>query len=203
MKALPQTERGRDTRDNILHTAAKLIHDQGAGGTGLADILEAAGAGKSQFYHYFDSKEGLVREVIRLQSDRFIEENLGYLKKLDTWAGIGAWFDALVERHRKRDCVGGCPIGSLASEMAEKDELLRKELNAAFADWQSYLARGLKTMKVRGELRRSADPDAMAEFTIAALEGGVLLARTQRSITPLKRTLKQVLSYLRSFSSRK
>ena len=144
-----------------------------------------------------------MREVFRLQSDRFIEGNLEHLKKLDTWAGIGAWFDALVKWHRKRNCVGGCPIGSLASEMAEKDELLRKALSAVFADWQSYLARGLQTMKVRGELRRSADPDAMAEFTIAALEGGVLLARTRRSITPLKRTLMQVLSYLRSFSSRK
>jgi hypothetical protein len=36
-------------------------------------------------------------------------------------AAIAAWFEALVALQDQRRCVGGCPIGSLASELADHE----------------------------------------------------------------------------------
>ena len=46
---------------------------------------------------------------------------------------------------------GGCPIGSLAAELAEIDPADRGELVAGFARWEVAIRDGLTAMRDRGE----------------------------------------------------
>jgi len=48
--AEPRTERGRETRENILGTAARLFHERGVTATSVEQVLAGARAGKSQLY---------------------------------------------------------------------------------------------------------------------------------------------------------
>jgi len=57
----PTTRRGRDTRRRIVAVAAELMYERGVGATSVEDVLAASGTGKSQFYHYFSSREELLR----------------------------------------------------------------------------------------------------------------------------------------------
>lgn len=100
------THRGRKTRQKILETAAKLFHQRGVNATSVDDILAASDAGKSQFYHYYKSKDDLLRDVIRHHLERFMESS-PFMRQLDTWEGIRAWFDAAVRLLREAECVGG------------------------------------------------------------------------------------------------
>ena len=47
-------------RDRILEAAGQLFYDQGVRGTGMAQIVEAAGCGKNVLYRHFPSKADLV-----------------------------------------------------------------------------------------------------------------------------------------------
>lgn len=197
--ALPKTHRGRQSRERILTAAATLFHERGVHATSVDDVLAASGTGKSQFYHHFSSKAELVREVLAFQFHRLQEEQEPLLLRLDSWDGFAAWFDYIVRWHEGRDLLGGCPIGSLAAEMADWEEELRADLAGAFRGWEALVARGLEALQERGELRADADPQALAETTLAAVQGGVLLARTKKDIRSLRHVLDANLTYLLGF----
>ncbi len=197
-----KTRRGTETRDRILATAAELIHERGVAATSIDDILAASGTGKSQFYLYFASKDELVRDVLRHDLDTILDTQEALLEELSTWKGIKAWLDALADMHERRDLFGGCRIGSLAAEMAERDEELRRAIAEAFSRWESFLAAGLATMRASGVLRPGTDPRALAETTMAAIQGGYLLSTTKRDIRPMRNSLSAAYAHLRSFSTR-
>src|SRR4051812_32582074 len=136
---LPTTEKGRATRLRILQAAAKLISERGAGAVSLEDIEREAEVGRSQLYHYFDDRDDLLRTVVDITTDAVLGAQDGLLDGLDSFAAIDRWFDALVALQEERGAVGGCPIGSLVGQLAERDEPTRAALAAGFARWEQPL----------------------------------------------------------------
>ena len=196
----PLTHKGRATRDRILDTATALIFEHGVAGTTLDDVRAAAKVSKGQLYHYFADKDELIHAVI----DRTIQQVLDaqpQLAKLSTWTAISSWLDDLVQLQVDRHAVGGCPIGSLAGELAETDELARAELAAGFERWEAPLRRGLEQMRAEDKLRRNADPARLATATLAAIEGGLVLTQTRRDPQQLRTALDAAYAYLRSFAN--
>ena len=118
--------------------------------TSLDDIMAATGTSKSQLYHYFADKDALVLEVIRRQLDRVIAGQEAELRGLRTWEGVQRWRDHLVKGTRATGGVGGCPLGSLASELADRSESAREALAACFAEWEAYFVDGFSAMREDG-----------------------------------------------------
>ena len=198
--AEPRTDKGRATRNRVLDAAAALVFEHGVAGTTLDDVRAAANVSKGQLYHYFADKDDLVHAVI----DRTVEQVLGAqprLTNLSSWAAIAAWFDDLVQLQVDRHAIGGCPIGSLAGELAETDEQARTELAAGFDRWEAPLREGLRQMQADGKLRRSADPARLATATLAAIQGGLVLTQTRRDPQQLRIALDAAYAYLRSFAA--
>ena len=197
--ARPVTSKGRATRDRILDAATTLIFEDGVAGTTLDDVQAAAKVSKGQLYHYFADKDELIRGVI----DRTVQQVLDAqprLTNLSTWTAISSWLDDLVQLQVERHAVGGCPIGSLAGELAETDELARAELAAGFDRWEAPLRQGLEQMRAEGKLRRNADPARLATATLAAIQGGLVLTQTRRDPQQLRVALDAAYAYLRSFA---
>ncbi|MGH3263312.1 MAG: hypothetical protein ACRDNS_15110, partial [Trebonia sp.] len=61
---------------------------------------------------------------------------------------------------------------------------------------------GLVSMRDRGELRNDADPARLAQATLAALQGGLLLAKTRRHSDPVQTALDAAIGYIESFAAR-
>lgn len=196
----PTTRRGAETRAHILATAADLIHQRGVAATSIDDILEASGTGKSQLYHYFEDKHALVREVVRHNLEVIVAAQGSHLENLSSWEGIETWLDSIATAHEDSGLVGGCRLGSLAAEVADRDELLRLDLVDALSTWESYLGTGLRELKAQGALRPDADPLALAETTIAIIQGGYLLATTKKDVRPMRNALAAASVHLRSFA---
>ena len=57
--------RGKKTKLKMIQAAMDLFHAQGVRATSPQDVMDRTGTGKSQFYHYFGSKEGLVHETLQ------------------------------------------------------------------------------------------------------------------------------------------
>ncbi len=195
------TRKGRATRLRIVHAAAALMHEHGVANTSTEDILNAAEISNSQLYHYFSDKNDLTRAVIVHQIEQVLTHQESLLGGLDSFAALRAWRDALVELVSQRDGRGGCPIGSLASELADLDEPARIALADGFDRWQVAIRDGLTAMRERGELRDDADPDRLALATLVSLQGGLLLSQTRREITPLTTGLSAAIDHIRAFAT--
>jgi TetR/AcrR family transcriptional regulator, transcriptional repressor for nem operon len=197
----PKTARGRETRERIVTSAAELIGERGVAETSLDDVIERAGASKSQLYHYFDDREALLRAVVLHNCDGVLAAQSPHLGSLDSWKAIRAWFDALVRLQIERDAHGGCPVGSLVGQLAEADELARLDLEASFERWEREIREGLRSMQYRGKLAREAKPDELATATLAAIQGGLLLTQTRRDPGQLAIALDAAYAHLRAHAA--
>ncbi len=52
------------TRDRLINSARYLFWERGFAGTSMADLLAHADVNSGSFYHFFESKEALLREVL-------------------------------------------------------------------------------------------------------------------------------------------
>jgi TetR/AcrR family transcriptional regulator, transcriptional repressor for nem operon len=201
--ASPQklTRKGAHTRDRIIVAAAELMFEQGVSGTTLEHVRDAAGVSSSQIYHYFADKDALIRAVIAYQSETVVGGQEPMLAKLDTVEGFQAWRDFLVAHERQLGCRGGCPLGSLGSELAETHPIARADVAAALLRWESRIRSGLHAMADSGRLREGADPDKLATTTLAALQGALLLTQVQRDTTPLEVALDTVIEHIASLTT--
>jgi TetR/AcrR family transcriptional regulator, transcriptional repressor for nem operon len=189
------TTKGAATRSRIVDAAADLMYVQGVANTNLDEVIAASATSKSQLYHYFADKDALVREVIRRQTERLLAGQEPDLHRLDSMAGLRRWRNGIVERTRLGGCLGGCPLGSLASELADQSERTRELLAHCFEIWESYLRQGLRTMRDRGRLT-GAEPDDLATALLAAVQGGLLLAQACRDTRPLELALDMALAHV-------
>ena len=200
-RAAGSTRKGQATRDRIVAAAAGLMFERGVAGTTTEEVRAAAGVSSSQLYHYFVDKKALVRAVIAYTTDAVLDAQQPLLSRLDSLEALRAWRDLAVELQRQRHCEGGCPIGSLASELVDGWPEARADLAVGFARWEAEIRNGLRAMHDRGELRPEIDPDRLALAVLAALQGGLLLTQIRRETAPLEAGLDAVLDHIESFTS--
>jgi AcrR family transcriptional regulator len=62
--ARPKDENYDGKKETILKAAARVFADKGFLRTNIIDIGEACGASKSRMYHYFESKEALLAQLL-------------------------------------------------------------------------------------------------------------------------------------------
>lgn len=183
-----------------MSAAAQLMFERGVASTSLGDVQKAASVSGSQLYHYFGDKGSLTRAVIAHQSEAVLAGQQPWLSQLDSFEGLWAWRDLLIDAQTKRGCRGGCEIGSLASELAASDPDARADLAATFTQWIGAIRDGLTAMQERGELASDADVDQLSTALLAAAEGGLLLAQTMRSVAPMRAAVDTVIDRIASLS---
>ena len=191
------TAKGEATRLRIVAAAADLMYTQGVEATSVDDVIEASGTGKSQVYHYFSDKTELVEAVVRAQIERVLGEQAPFLDDLRTMRGFERWRDAIVVGVRGWRGAHGCPMGSLAGEIAGRCETARENLQRGFSVWQHWFRLGLERMQDSGELRPDADPEELAVGLMAAVQGGYLLVKTTRDERSMAIALDMALDSIR------
>ena len=197
----PSTKKGRATRDRIVAAAADLMYRHGVAGTSIPAVRDAAGVSSSQVYHYFADKDDLTRAVIASQSEAILSYQASSLARLDSLDALRAWRDVMVDAARQEKGAGGCPLGSLSSELSDDHPWAREALAAGFTAWSEAIRAGLTTMAANGTLRRGTDPGRLALALLAAVQGGLLLAQAQRSTDALEAALDTVIAYIHGLAT--
>jgi TetR/AcrR family transcriptional repressor of nem operon len=177
----------------MVEAAAELMQARGIAATGVSDVLAATGTGKSQLYHHFGDKRGLVLAVIDHQLARVLaaQPRLGP----DSDGDVAAWADDLLAMHRGGAGPLSCPLGVLSSQV-DDDPVLREHQAAAFDRWRDGLARLVSRGRERGTVTAVGDPRVLAGALLAALQGGLMLARLARDVTTLETALDAALLHL-------
>jgi AcrR family transcriptional regulator len=191
--------RGAETRLRILRTAADLFHKQGARATSPDEIIEGSRTGKGQFYHYFKSKEGLLHEVLLVYLDEIQSGASSVNYEINSWRDLEKWFAAQVEMQKNYEMTRGCPFGTLGNEVTENDELVREDLSLIFEVIRNKLAAFFVREKAKRRLARRADPERMADFCIAAIQGAMLMGKIKRSSRTVETSVREALAHLKGY----
>lgn len=116
------------------------------------------------------------------------------------WEGVDDPLErifALLGRYRRflieTDYFYGCPIGSLALELHEPDPPIRERLAANFSAWTGAIEECLAAASAR--LPPDIDGKALAQFVLTTMEGGIMQARTYRSLESFDASVAQLRNY--------
>jgi AcrR family transcriptional regulator len=198
MAATATTKHGRETRERIVRAAATLIAERGAAGTSLDDVRAASRASKSQLYHYFGDKGGLVQAVVEHQCSTVLGVQARVLGSVNDWDSLERWTEMIASIVEQNGGRGGCPIGTLAAALSDTDEALRTSLSEAFKAWSDAIRGALTRMRANGLLSADADLDALTTSVLAAIQGGLLLAKTSRDAGQFRLALGGAVVQLRA-----
>jgi AcrR family transcriptional regulator len=174
-------------RDAMIQSAALLIRERGVQATSFSEVLAHSGAPRGSIYHHFPrGKAQLVEEATRYAGEFTAAGLAAALADHDPAAAIDR-FTAIWQRTLTRsDFADGCPVVAVALE-GEAPAGAREAAATAFAAWETLISDAL----VPHGLPR-ARADSIASLVIAAIEGGVVLARAQRSTAPLERVASEL-----------
>ena len=120
-------------RQHIIELAAEVVYRQGFKGTSVENVLEIAGVGKGNFYHYFRSKDELgvaiIGEIEKWYNgqpgDEMFSPTKSPLQRLRDYI-------AYVTQQRLRDNRGD-PLGNLSAELGDVEPFakpLRRAVSA-------------------------------------------------------------------------
>jgi len=186
---------GSATRQRLVESARYLFWERGFAGTSMADLLAHAKVNSGSFYHFFDSKEALLREVLEsyLVALHPMIVEPAYATTGDPIARIFAILEGYRERILMTDAQYGCPLGRLALEIDPENRPAHKLIAENFGGWIGAVRDCLHDAK----LPAGTDIDALATYVLAVMEGGVMLSRSYGSVEPFDRTVKALREHFR------
>lgn len=175
--------RRTDTRLRMLESAAELFQAQGYHATGLNQLVAASGAPKgSMYFHFPGGKEQLAAEAMQMSAQRLGEA----LREVaaaapDPASALGAAVELLGGALAGSDYQRGCPLAPVLLDAAGESEQIRQACEQGYASWRELIA------EVLAEHGLSADrADTLATVALAAIEGGLLLAKASHDTAPLR-----------------
>ena len=167
-----------DTRTRLVTATSELFRRYGYNGTSLKQVTAAAEAPVGSLYHHFPGGKSQLANVV-LETTGAAYQDLFELiwdSQPDPGRAIEAFFDAAAEVLEQTDFIDPCPIGGVAREIANTNEVLRQTADRVFDGW----IRSASERLAAGGLE-STEAEEFAVSLIAAIEGGFLHARTSRN----------------------
>ena len=175
--------RTSDAKAKTIGAAFRLFRQRGYHGTALHDILDAGGAPRGSLYFHFPGG----KEEIAVQA--LAAAGKGGAKRIAATASRAAGLDdfiaksiaALADELKKSDFIDGCPVAGVALDTSGQSLALGQAASAAFSAWETEWRSALISFGVAEDAAKVA-----AAAILAQLEGALLLARTQRSLDPIR-----------------
>lgn len=184
------------TRQRLIDAAMELFWCQGYGNTGLSQIARKADALPGSLYHFFPTKEDLLRATLDERLRRIWPDLLDPI-----WSKVDDPIErifALLEGYRQglifMEFSGGCPIGNLALELAETHPNTRPLLAANFNNWLDAVEQCFKD--ARDRLPDGIDTRQLATFVLTTMEGAIMLARTYRDFSAYDAAVATLRDYI-------
>lgn len=172
----------RSTRAAILTATVELMRIKGYGAVSVQDIVAASGAPIGSLYHHFP------RGKVQIAGEALVDAGRAYALLIPTLMNphqdLGEAIESVFTQAGQDMAATGfmnlCPVGSVATEIADTIEELRTTSAEIVTQW---IDDGVAYLCTRG-VHEATACDLMPTL-IGALEGGFTLARTLRNSEPL------------------
>lgn len=192
------TTRKQNTKVRMISSALDLFHSCGVNGTSVDQVLKKSKTGKSQFTHYFKTKEGMVSFAIQHLHEMIQTGQTPTRYDIKSWRDFEGWFQQYIDFQESVGCERSCPIGTIGGDLTTKNKKARRDV-LQFLEWsRGQLQTFFSERKAAGELIAEAKPRELADFCIAIMQGGMLLSKMRRDTEMFKNSASQAIKYVRS-----
>src|SRR5689334_182042 len=157
------------TRDRLIESARYLFWERGFAGTSMADLLSHAEVNSGSFYHFFESKEALLRSVLEtyLGALRPMVVNPAYAQTEEPVARIFAILAGYRERILQTECRYGCPLGRLALEIDPENRPAHALIAENFHGWIGAVRESIE--QIKDGLPQGTNPESLATYVLAVM----------------------------------
>jgi TetR/AcrR family transcriptional regulator, transcriptional repressor for nem operon len=174
------------TRQRIVKAAAAEFRQNGIGGTGLSDLMAAAGLTHGGFYRHFDSKDQIVAEACATAAESAIAT---FFSNQSPQSGLKALVAKYLSTAHRDDHSAGCPLVALGSEIARCDEKTRAAATQAFLQLVDIIA--AESVKTRPDVAKRRALVAAATM-IGALMMSRIVTDPELSTAILRQSVKHL-----------
>ncbi len=180
MSKVKRTEltKGEKSRLNIVAKAAVVFNQRGFEGSSMQDIVEAAGLEKGSIYGHFSSKEELALEAFDFAWGDTAQKRMGNLDTVDH--AVDKLKLHVSNYVNIPSFSGGCPLLNTAVDADDGNLALRDRARKAVRGWEEALVNIVIEGQRRGEVRLEVQPQSVATFLIATLEGSTAVSRIDK-----------------------
>ena len=189
-------KRSKDAREALIGAALELFWEKGFAETNVRDVSERAGTNVSGIFYYFKSKEELLIAALERLSEMLYPALLApaWEKVTDPLERIFALLGRYREAILATNFAYGCPVGRLAVEISPGMVEAHGKIAANFEGWSRAVRECLVAAGDR--IPKGTDLTALSRFVLTVMEGGVMQARSYRSIEPFDQSVAQLRDYI-------
>jgi AcrR family transcriptional regulator len=157
----PRSRKGVETRARLLAAAKEIFEQDGFLDARISDIAERAGLSHGSFYHYFESKEEVFREVAAEVEERLSEPLYSVILDAHSTAspyeriheGIRRNFESYRDEAR---------IMGVIEQVSRFDDNLRAFRNERHHVSSAQIADSIRRLQQHGLADKSLDPEIAA-----------------------------------------
>jgi TetR/AcrR family transcriptional repressor of nem operon len=180
------------TRERIIAAAASAIRVHGPDGVSVAAIMKSVGLTHGGFYAHFASKEELIAEALSratAQTFAFLERTAADATGGET-PGLAEIADAYLSAIHCEHPEQGCAVAACGAELSRAQHAVRTAYGGSTRAYFRWLAQHSRATQ-RNERTREATG------ALAAMVGGIILARAAEDPAEARKILATVRSFVR------
>lgn len=175
-----------------------VIRSRGYTATTVEDICVAAGVTKGSFFHHFKSKEDLALAAVEhwntMTGGLFAQA--AYQQLADPRDRVLAYIDLRAELLQGELPDFTCLLGTMVQETFETHPRVRDACNAGIASHAHTVAIHLAAARQRYAPEAAWDPETVALYTQAVIQGAFILAKAQGSAAIAAQCVAQLRTYI-------
>lgn len=165
-----RSEAKEASHERIVSAAARAIRRSGYNGTGVADIMKAAGLTHGAFYAHFASREAMLAEAADRAGAESVAVAASALAGVPPEKALGVMLRTYLSKDHVESVELGCAVAALGSEMPRQAPEVRRAATRRIKEMIDLVARQSSDWGQAG-----AHEQALA--TVATMVGALMLAR--------------------------
>ena len=171
-------QQAEENRARVVETAARFLREKGFEGTGVADLMRAAGMTHGGFYNHFDSKDDLNTAACAYA----LSQAVAAIEAVAAGEEGSETLDGYRRRYlskKSRDAEGfRCPMVAFGNDVSRQGPALRDAYAKGLRRYLEAFVEAYSAERGKGKLRGKADLRAQALTHFATMVGAVSLARS-------------------------
>lgn len=191
------------SKTRLLDSTLAVVRGKGYAATTIDDICAQAGVTKGSFFHHFKGKEDLALAAVTHWNEvtGAVFRSAPYQRLADPRDRVLGYIDFRATILDREVAEFTCLLGTLVQETYQTHPALRSACEAGISGHAAELAKDLALAKAKYAADAGWDPQGVALFTQAALQGAFILAKAKQGpkvvaecIAHLRRYLELILN---------
>lgn len=174
-------------KKEILKKTIGIMHQKGFNGTGIQEVVQAAGIPKGSFYNYFDSKEDYAIQALLFFFSTIKEGSLKILKdgNIEPAERIKTFYTNSIKHFENNNFKFGCLIGNLTEEMGDISSDISKAAEDIHREIAEAIFACLDEISDKDGKIASIDTMLLANFITNSWQGAMLRMKSSKNRDPL------------------